>query len=62
MAVAKSRGEFEKAAEGLPEIPLPDLAAEVICIEPVNAEYFRNPSSRQRCIIRFNGQLYVTTY
>lgn len=61
MAIAKSKAEFEKAAEGLPHLPRPDLSAEVVCIEPIGAEYFRD-SSKQRCIVRLNGKLYISEY
>jgi hypothetical protein len=61
MSVAKSREEFEKAAQGLPFHPV-DLAAEVVCIEPVDRAYFRDNAREQRCIIRLRGRLYVSTY
>lgn len=61
MSIAKSQQEFEKAAEGLPFHPV-DLSAEVVCIEPVTGEYFRDAGRRQRCIICLRGRLYVSTY
>lgn len=61
MSAAASREEFERAAEGLPSLPEPDLDAEVVCVEPVTGEYFRD-ASRQRCIVRRGGRLYVSFY
>lgn len=61
MSVAKSKDEFEKAAEGLPRLPKPDLSAEVVCIEPITGAYFRD-STKQRCIVRLKGRLYVADY
>jgi hypothetical protein len=59
--IAKSKEEFEKAAAGLPQLPQPDLTAEVVCIEPITGAYFGD-NSRQRCIVRKNGRLYVANY
>jgi len=62
MSFAKTKEEFEHAAAGLPAFHGVDLAAEIVCVEPTTAEYFRD-SSRQRCIIRRkDGKLYVTNY
>lgn len=62
MAVARSKEEFERAAAGLPTFEGVDLEAEVVCVEPVDAHYFRD-ASRQRCIIRRrDGALFVTFY
>jgi hypothetical protein len=62
MSVASSKEEFAKAAAGLPVYEGVDFDAEVICIEPIDAAYFRN-NSKQRCIIRrANGRLYLASY
>jgi hypothetical protein len=61
MSIAKSKEEFEKAAQGLP-FREPDLSAEVVCVEPIDGAYFRN-TQRQRCIIRTKaGGLYVSNF
>lgn len=59
--IAKDKAEFEKAAEGLPRLASPNLSAEVVCIEPITGAYFRD-NSQQRCIVRLNGKLYVSSY
>jgi len=61
MGMAKSREEFERAAAGLPSAE-PDLSDEVVCVEPVDAAYFRDPARVQRCIVRRNGRLLVSRY
>jgi hypothetical protein len=61
MGMAKSREEFERAAEGLPATE-PDLSDEVVCVEPVDAAYFRDPDRVQRCIVRRKGRLFVTKF
>ena len=61
MSFAKSRAEFEAAAEGLPTLDIPDLSAEVICVEPVDGKHFRG-NTVQRCIVRLHGTLYVSPY
>lgn len=56
-----SKDDFEKAIEGLPFHEV-DLTAEVITVEPVDAEYFRT-DKRQRCLIRRkNGSIYWSWY
>jgi len=61
MSLAKSKEEFEKAAQGL-AFREPDLSAEVVCVEPIDGSYFRS-NQRQRCIIRTkNGGLYVSHF
>lgn len=60
--IAKTKEEFENAAEGLPVNASIDLNAEVVCIEPIDASYFRS-GERQRCIVRDkNGRLSVSFY
>ena len=60
--IAKSKEEFEKAAEGLPVSTSIDLSAEVVCVEPIGASYFRS-EGRQRCIVRDKlGRLSVSFY
>jgi len=59
--MAKSKEEFEKAAAGLPTCE-PGLSAEVVCIERVDAAYFRDGKRRQRCIGRTKRGLCVSTY
>jgi len=61
MGMAKSREEFEKAAAGLPSTE-PNLSDEVVCVEPVDAAYFRDPGRVQRCIVRRKGRLLVSRY
>lgn len=56
-----TKAEFDKAAEGLPFMREIDLSAEVVHVEPVNAAYFRD-NSRQRCIVRKGGKLFVANY
>lgn len=56
-----SKDEFEKAIRDLP-FREPDLEAEVVAVETIDAEYFRN-DRRQRCIIRRkNGSLFWSYY
>lgn len=63
MSVAKDKREFEIAAEGLPSFDGVDLDADVVCIEPVDAAYFKNGVTKQRCIIRrADGKLYLANY
>lgn len=52
---------FEVQAAGLPVLDTIDLGAEVIAVEPVNAAYFRD-GRRQRCIVRRDGQLFISFY
>jgi hypothetical protein len=59
--MSKTKEEFEKAAEGLLRLAEPDLSAEVVAIEPITGGYFRD-GSRQRCIVRKNGRLFVADY
>jgi hypothetical protein len=61
MNFAASKEEFERAASGLPFTARIDLSDDVVCVEPVTADYFRN-NSRQRCIVRRRGTLFVTNY
>lgn len=61
MSTAASKAEFERAAAGLTFTATIDLTDEVVCIEPITGEYFRD-SSRQRCIVRRRGTLYVANY
>lgn len=61
--IAKTKEEFEKAAEGLPVSASIDLSAEVVCIEPIDASYIRSGARRQRCIVRDeHGRLSVSFY
>lgn len=62
MTTANSKEEFDKAAEGLPTLAQIDLSAEVVCIEPLTSAYFHRKASRQRCIVRLNGRLYLSEY
>jgi hypothetical protein len=59
MGLASSREEFARAAEGLPATE-PDLSDEVVCVEPVGPDYFRDPAAVQRCVVRRGGRLYVS--
>jgi hypothetical protein len=61
VTTAASREEFERAAVGLPYAE-PDLSDEVVCVEPVDAEYFRDPARVQRCIVRRRGTLLVSRF
>ena len=61
MSIAKSKEEFERAAAGLAFTATIDLSDEVVCIEPITGNYFRN-NSRQRCIVRRRGTLFVANY
>jgi hypothetical protein len=56
------KSEFDEAAEGLPHLLHPDLEAEVVYIEAVDAAYFSN-NRHQRCIVRrSDGKLYLSRY
>ena len=55
-----TRAEFEREAAGLRTVE-PDLSDEVVHVEPVSAEYFSD-SSRQRCVVRRRGELFLSYY
>jgi hypothetical protein len=59
--IAKDKEEFEKAAAGLPRMDEMDFDADVVCVEPITGAYFRD-SSKQRCIVRKGGKLFVADY
>ncbi len=61
MSIAASKEEFERAAAGLTFTTTIDLTDEVVCIEPITGAYFRD-NSRQRCIVRRRGALYLANY
>ncbi len=53
---------FDKTAKGLPYLLRPDLSAEVVFIEEIDAEYFKT-DQRQRCIVkRKDGNLFLSYY
>lgn len=56
------RAEFERKAHGLPFLRDTDLGAEVVEIEPIDRDYFRDGGRRQRCIVRRDGALFVAFY
>ncbi len=58
-----SKDAFDKTSQGLPYLLRPDLSAEVVYIEEVDAEYFKKAELRQRCIVRRkDGNLYISFY
>lgn len=58
-----SKDAFDKTARGLPHLLRPDLSAEVVYIEEVDAEYFKREELRQRCIVRRkDGNLFTSFY
>lgn len=60
--IAKTKEEFERAADGLPRLSEPDLSAEVVCIEPAIKDYWVN-GDKLRCIVRRkDGRLFVADY
>ncbi len=56
-----TREEFAQLAQGLPVMRGVDLSAEVVHVEPLAKDYFTN-DSRQRCIVRKDGKLYLANY
>jgi hypothetical protein len=61
MSIAATKEEFEHAAAGLSFTTTIDLADEVVCIEPITGSYFLD-DSKQRCIVRRRGTLYLANY
>jgi hypothetical protein len=58
-----TKTQFDKTAKGLPYLLRPDLSAEVVYIEEIDSEYFKNAEQRQRCIVkRKDGNLYLSFY
>jgi hypothetical protein len=58
-----SKEAFDKTAQGLPCLLRPDLSAEVVYIEQIDSDYFKNEEQRQRCIVkRKDGNLYLSYY
>lgn len=57
-----TKTQFDQKVKGLPCLLRPDISAEVVFIEEVDAEYFRN-DQRHRCIVkRKDGNLYLSYY
>jgi hypothetical protein len=56
---AASKAAFDQEAKGLPWGG--DLGAEIVRIEPITGAYFSD-ASRQRCIVRQDGKLFLAYY